>query len=112
MKSAAHAGVPLYRFTAEWIEEIARDANGEWDPDRDKYAVSTHRTVEAAVEKAVRESKTHGTCWARVAVEVCVARTLAGGRWEEIDAWTGDDEPASLLGQIPAKYKRGERRRQ
>jgi hypothetical protein len=74
------------RFEAEWIAKQHADANGEWNPDRDEHAVSSHATKEAAETAAIRESQRAGQCeWILVAEQKFI-----GYEWIDQRRWTGD----------------------
>src|SRR5512146_2645173 len=74
------------RFEAEWIERQHCDKDGEWDPERDEYSVSYHRTREAAQRAAIRLGKRAGQCdWFSVSEQRYVRN-----EWITIQRWTGD----------------------
>jgi len=74
------------RFEANWIERQHVDANGEWNPDRDEYSASYHRTRETAQRAAIRGSQRAGQCeWWSVSEQQYVH-----GQWIDVQRWTGD----------------------
>lgn len=74
------------RYEAEWVEKQHADASGEWNPDRDEYAVSHHATKEEAEKAAIAASKKAGQVeWILVAEQ-----QFRGYDWVDIRRWTGD----------------------
>lgn len=83
------------RFEAEWITAQVVDEFGDWNPDDDTYAHSTHATLEAAQAAATAGSKAAGIVeWCRVAEyhfnpELGIpARSEAA--WDTVRIWHGD----------------------
>lgn len=85
------------RFEAEWITAQHIDEFGDWNPDDDDYAYSTHPTLEAAQAAAIAGSKAAGVVdWCRVAEYHFNAELGIPARcdaaWDTVRAWTGDWE--------------------
>lgn len=74
------------RFEAEWISKQHADSSGEWNPDRDEYAVSYHQTKEQATQAAISGSKAAAQCeW------ICVSeQEYRRHEWVDLRRWSGD----------------------
>jgi hypothetical protein len=74
------------RYVAEWIAKQHQDERGEWDPDRDEFEFSVHRTKADAEHAAVKAGKRCAAAdWVRVSFE-----TKGPHGWEEERRWCGD----------------------
>jgi hypothetical protein len=76
----------MKRYEAEWISKQHTDNSGQWDPDRDEFCASYHKTRIAAERAAIRESKKADQCeWIRVAEQ-----EYNGCEWIDQRVWNGD----------------------
>jgi hypothetical protein len=86
---------PDVRYSAEWISKQHCDESGEWEPDRDEYACSSHETFESAKADAIASSKAANCVeWWRVCEErfdasLGIPRRSAAA-WDTTRTWSGD----------------------
>jgi hypothetical protein len=78
------------RYEAEWIEKQHTNEYGDWDPDKDEYVGSYHKTFEAALQAARTGAKASGIPWLRVTEQHENFDDGPPAYWDNVRVWSGD----------------------